>query len=98
MQSLCNPNAYILLVGNKGDLENQRQVGVQQAKDFAQRHRLEYIETSALNGSNVTEAFTKLAYGVAARIANGQIQASGEAARVLPSPLSSEEEGSDCHC
>ena len=98
IRQLSNPNAFVLLVGNKSDRSGEREVGIQQAKDFAQRHRLEYIETSALNGSNVTEAFTKLAYGVATRIANGQIQASGEAARVLPSPVSNEEEGSDCHC
>ena len=90
LQSLCNPNAYILLVGNKGDLENQRQVGVQQAKDFAEQHKLEYLETSALSGQNVTEAFTRLAYGVATRVNNGQIQITNAASSKV-SPFKVEE-------
>ena len=84
LQSLCNPNAYILLVGNKGDLENQRQVGVQQAKDFAEQHKLEYLETSALSGQNVTESFTRLAYGVATRVNSGQIQITSATSKASP--------------
>lgn len=84
LQALCNPNAYILLVGNKGDLESQRQVGVQQAKDFAEQHKLEYIETSALSGQNVSESFTRLAYGVATRVNNGQIQITSGAQKASP--------------
>lgn len=84
LQQLCNPNAYILLVGNKADLEEQRQVGVQQAKDFAEQHHLEYLETSALSGANVTEAFTRLAYGIANRVNNGQIQNGAAVAKASP--------------
>lgn len=73
LQSLCLPNAYILLVGNKADLESQRQVGAQQIKEFADRHKLETIETSALNGKNVKEAFTRLAFEVSARVKSNQI-------------------------
>ncbi|OHT13723.1 Ras family protein [Tritrichomonas foetus] len=69
----CSPNAYILLVGNKSDLENQRQVGVQLVKDFADRHMLETIETSALSGKNIKEAFARLAFEVSTRVRNGQI-------------------------
>lgn len=73
LQSLCSPNAYILLVGNKADLESQRQVGAQQIKEFSERHRLEALETSALSGKNVKEAFTRLAFEVTARVNSGQI-------------------------
>lgn len=84
LQQLCNPNAFILLVGNKSDLEEQRQVGVQQAKDFADQHRLEYLETSALSGQNISESFTRLAYGIANRVANGQISVTSSAAKASP--------------
>ena len=72
-QNLASPNAYILLVGNKIDLENSRQVGAQQVKDFADRHHLETLETSALSGKNIQEAFTRLAFEVTARVNSGQI-------------------------
>jgi small GTP-binding protein len=84
LEQLANPNAYILLVGNKQDLGDQRQVGAQQAKDFADKHRLEYLETSALSGENVTEAFTRLAYGIAARVNSGQIQNGTSVAKASP--------------
>jgi len=84
LQALCNPNAYILLVGNKGDMDSQRQVGVQEAKDFAEQHRLEYLETSALSGSNIRESFTRLAYGIANRVNNGQIQITTSVSKTSP--------------
>jgi small GTP-binding protein len=74
LQQLCNPNAYILLVGNKIDLTADRKVGEQQARDFATQHKLDYLETSALSGQNVTEAFTRLAFAVAKKVTTGQIQ------------------------
>lgn len=83
LQSLCVPNAYILLVGNKADLESQRQVGAQQIKEFAERHKLETIETSALNGKNVKEAFTRLSMEISARVKSEQITPNQPQARPL---------------
>jgi small GTP-binding protein len=84
LQQLANPNAYIMLVGNKSDLEAERRVGAQQARDFAEKHKLDYIETSALTGANVTEAFTRLAFAVAKMVASGQIQNQGTVAKGPP--------------
>jgi small GTP-binding protein len=98
LQQLCNPNAYIICIGNKSDLADQRQVGMQQAKDFADKHRLEYLETSALSGENVTDAFTRLAFGIASRVNIGVIAAGGPTSKVNPfkdSP-STERAGSGC--
>ena len=74
LHSLCAVNAQILLVGNKSDLENERQVSQQKVKEFADEHHLEYIETSAKTGKNVVEAFTRLAYEIVTKINNGEIQ------------------------
>lgn len=92
LQSLCTPNAYILLVGNKADLEAQRQVGAQQIKEFADRHRLEAIETSAQSGKNIKEAFTRLALEVTTRVNNGTISVAPAANRATqPSPFKTEQ-------
>jgi small GTP-binding protein len=77
LQTLSAPNAYILLVGNKADLEKQRQVGPDLTKEFSERHHLEAIETSALSGKNVKEAFARMALEVSSRVASGEIAVAG---------------------
>jgi small GTP-binding protein len=99
LQHQCSPNAYILLVGNKKDLSERRQVGVQQGQDFADQNRLEYIETSAFSGENVSEAFTRLAFGVVSRVSEGQLKVAAAAetspftAAAKPQP---EQQKEDC--
>ncbi|CAN1288611.1 Ras-related protein RABA4a [Linum perenne] len=43
--------------GNKSDLEDQRAVSTEDAKEFAQKEGLFFLETSALNATNVESAF-----------------------------------------
>ncbi|KAK7275404.1 hypothetical protein RIF29_16520 [Crotalaria pallida] len=50
----------IMLVGNKGDLEDQRVVSSEDAVEFAEEQGLFFSETSALSGQNVETAFLKL--------------------------------------
>ena len=50
-------NTPIMLVGNKSDLDHKRQVLAAQGEEYAQIHGLAFIETSALNADNITEAF-----------------------------------------
>jgi small GTP-binding protein len=84
LQQLANSNALILLVGNKKDLEAQRQVGAEQARDFAERHKLDYLETSAKSGQNVSETFTRLAFAIAKRVSSGQIQNTPAVSKASP--------------
>lgn len=53
-----------LLVGNKCDLVDQREVSTERAMAFCKEYGMEYIETSAKSGSNVLEAFEKLVSAV----------------------------------
>jgi small GTP-binding protein len=61
VHSLCDPAAVILLVANKADLAPNRVVTLAEAEQYAQHHQLTYLETSALSGANVREAFVKVA-------------------------------------
>ena len=61
VHALCDPSAIIILIGNKGDLSESRTVTLAEAEQFAQHHQLTYLETSALNGTNVREAFVNVA-------------------------------------
>mmetsp|Transcript_11170 Transcript_11170/g.14883 ORF Transcript_11170/g.14883 Transcript_11170/m.14883 type:complete len:209 (+) Transcript_11170:131-757(+) len=54
-------NVNKLLVGNKCDLEDKRQVAYETAKEFADDLQISYIETSAKNATNVDETFIKIA-------------------------------------
>lgn len=46
-----------MLVGNKADMERARVISETQARSFAERYNLPYIETSVLTGHNVKRAF-----------------------------------------
>ncbi|KAH9302587.1 hypothetical protein KI387_014170 [Taxus chinensis] len=50
-------NIVIMLIGNKCDLGNLRAVPIEDAKEFAQREGLFFMETSALEAINVESAF-----------------------------------------
>ena len=53
----ANSNIRIMLVGNKTDLRHLRAVTTVDAQNFAEAEGLSYIETSALEATNVEEAF-----------------------------------------
>ena len=57
------PDIAIMLVGNKCDLEHQREVSTDEAKAYAEKNSMMFIETSAKDGTNVEEAFLNLVTG-----------------------------------
>ena len=48
------------MVGNKADLEDQREIGSAEAQEFAEDHNLLFMETSAVTGMNVDETFQQV--------------------------------------
>jgi GTPase SAR1 family protein len=50
-----------VIVGNKSDLDDERVVNTIQAKEFADKNGIPYIESSAKVGTNVEEIFIILA-------------------------------------
>nr|VZI05383.1 unnamed protein product [Spirometra erinaceieuropaei] len=50
----------MIVVGNKKDLESNRQVSTDEAKSWTAAHNLRYIETSAKTNENVEAAFIQL--------------------------------------
>ena len=53
-------NISVVLLGNKSDLESDRKVSTQQGKEKAEFYKLAFLETSALNGNNIDNAFNEL--------------------------------------
>lgn len=71
----------IVLVGNKSDLEDQRKVTRDEATALAAQLNLSYMETSALNATNVEQAFTLLVTSIYKRKSPKQIDSSVPAER-----------------
>ena len=53
-------NMVIILIGNKSDLKEQRQVSTEEGEKKAKLFKLAYMETSALDGNNIENAFNEL--------------------------------------
>jgi small GTP-binding protein len=64
LNTLCLPNATILLVGNKSDLADERTISDTEAEEWAKRYNLDYLETSAKTGDHVTDAFVRLGQSI----------------------------------
>ena len=56
----ADANIVIMLVGNKCDLRHLRAVPTEEAKQFAEKNSLSFLETSALDSTNVEEAFESI--------------------------------------
>ena len=50
-------NLQLILIGNKSDLEQERKVKKEEAKQFAEEKCMKYYETSALNKENIQKIF-----------------------------------------
>ena len=57
IKSLAPQDVKVILIGNKIDLENERQVSTEEGKALAEQYNLSFFETSAKSGYNVNEAF-----------------------------------------
>uniref|UniRef100_A0A9I9DUB4 Ras-related protein RABA4c n=1 Tax=Cucumis melo TaxID=3656 RepID=A0A9I9DUB4_CUCME len=56
----ADKNIVIMLIGNKSDLGSLRVVPTEDAKEFAQMENLFFMETSALEATNVEAAFNTI--------------------------------------
>lgn len=103
----ASPNIVIMLVGNKSDLRHLREVPTEAAKEYSEKNTLSFIETSALDSTNVELAFqnilTEIYHQSARPSADGEGGADGDnpsASQPIElggSPNSSQEENG-CGC
>jgi small GTP-binding protein len=69
----ADPHCTIILVGNKSDLAASRVVFPEEAQEFARTQQLTYIETSAVDGSGIENAFHQAARDLLQKVAAGQV-------------------------
>ena len=77
-----DPQTIIMLVGNKSDLRHLRAVKTEDAAAFAQKNKLAFIETSALENNNVNQAFENTLEQIFYKTVKNQISSKSESFKV----------------
>jgi len=70
-------NIVIMLVGNKSDLRHLRAVPTEEARGYAERNNLSFIETSALDSTNVETAFQNILTEIYKIVSQKQLDQTG---------------------
>ena len=60
IEKFGKPGVLKIIVGNKKDLEDKRQVSKEMAECFAEKNRIKYMEVSAKNNINIEDLFTHI--------------------------------------
>lgn len=85
----ADKNIVIMLAGNKSDLESLRDVSTDDAKEFAEKENLYFMETSALEATNVEPAFLTVLteiYRIVSKkslVANEEAESEGKSALLM---------------
>lgn len=83
-------DVIIVLVGNKTDLNDKREVTTQQGEDEAKKNNLMFIETSAKLGHNVKSLFKRIAQALPGMEGtDAGVQASNQSKSFAPPPIPS---------
>lgn len=67
-REFASEEIVFILVGNKVDLEDKREVTTDEGAKFAEENNLMFIETSAMTAQNVEEAFISTAREIISKI------------------------------
>lgn len=65
--------ACYMIIGHKSDQDSKRAVTSKEGKQFADFHGLKFLETSAVNGQNVEDAFLTITRDIYELLAQGKI-------------------------
>ena len=79
----CPKTCLLILVGNKCDLNDIRQVTEEEGKKLADENDMMFFETSAKNGFNVQEVFLKSANEILKKIGENYYDLNNEACGII---------------
>ncbi|OAX33515.1 GTP binding protein [Rhizopogon vinicolor AM-OR11-026] len=91
-------DVMIVLVGNKADLSEKRQVTIEEATAKSTQMNIMFIETSAKAGLNVKSLFTKIALSLPGLDKDGQADAKNIQIDVTTQQAAAVPEASQCNC
>lgn len=74
VKTYAEKDAIVMLIGNKSDLRHLRNVSKEEATEFAKRNDLKFIETSALDATNIAEAHEILIKEIAKNLMKKELE------------------------
>mmetsp|Transcript_5151 Transcript_5151/g.5903 ORF Transcript_5151/g.5903 Transcript_5151/m.5903 type:complete len:206 (-) Transcript_5151:41-658(-) len=95
----ASDNVSRILVGNKCDLEESRQVTTDEGKELADQYNIRFMETSAKESANVEEAFTLMTKEIKSRVVHTDQRKPTQTGKKLSAPKNKKLEkksGSSC--
>ncbi|XP_036394900.1 ras-related protein Rab-25-like [Megalops cyprinoides] len=87
----ADPHIVVMLVGNKSDLAPLRSVPTEEAKDFAEKKGLLFMETSALESTNVESAFHNVLAEIHKKVSSKEVTRGSISAVSLSNPSAAAE-------
>jgi len=79
LRTHADPSIVVMLVGNKCDLKHLQACATEDAKAFAEQNNLAFIETSALDATNVDLAFETILIEIYRIVTRKTLEAGGGA-------------------
>ncbi|MQM12189.1 hypothetical protein Taro_045100 [Colocasia esculenta] len=80
-----DPNIVVMLIGNKSDLRHLIAISTDDGKAFAEAESLYFMETSALEATNVESAFAEVLTQIYRIVSRKAVEAGDDSASAVPS-------------
>ncbi|XP_043116032.1 ras-related protein Rab-25-like [Puntigrus tetrazona] len=91
----ADPHIVVMLVGNKSDLAAVRSVPTEDAKDFAEKNGLLFMETSALESVNAEAAFNTVLTEIHKKVSSKEVTRGSINAVTLSQPKAAADDAQD---
>ena len=92
----ASPNIVKILVGNKCDLKDQRQVSYEEGKQFADSLGMQFLETSAKDKINIDEAFMTLTKAILPTVPENKREVQDGGDTIVPSRKQNKKKDGGC--
>jgi len=94
-KTFSNEQTIIVLIGNKCDLAEQREIPTEEGQKFAKDNGMLFMETSARTGFNVENAFRTAAENIYEKIESGKIDPTQDSCGIKLGPLAQMNQSSE---
>ena len=85
----------MILVGNKCDLEDERQVKKEEGKDYAKKEKIKFYEVSSKEGTNINTAFDTLVKDILSTYSPSELMKK-RGSKMLSIPVLQQQKKSSC--
>ena len=85
----------MIMVGNKCDLEEERQVKKEEGKDYAKKEKIKFYEVSAKEGTNINTAFDTLVKDILSTYSPSELMKK-RGSKMLSIPVLQQQKKSSC--